>query len=64
MKKTKKIAVITMARDDNFFLSRWIAYYGKLFGTENLYILLDGTDQKKPTNAGKSHIEKVEHKQL
>ena len=60
-KKLKKIAVITMARDDEFFLSRWIAYYGKQFGTENLYILLDGKDQKKPVNAGKAHVEKLEH---
>lgn len=61
MKKTKRIAVITMARDDDFFLSRWIAYYGKNFGTENLYILLDGTDQNIPNNAGNAHITKLEH---
>ena len=61
MKKLKKIAVITMARDDEFFLSRWIAYYGKQFGTENLYILLDGTDQKTPQNAGNAHITKLPH---
>ena len=61
MKKLKKIAAITMARDDEFFLSRWIAYYGKQIGTENLYILLDGTDQKTPVNAGNAHIEKLPH---
>ena len=61
MKKQKRIAAITMARDDEFFLSRWIAYYGKQFGTDNLYILLDGTDQKKPENAGKAHITKLPH---
>ncbi len=61
MKKSKKIAAITMARDDEFFLSRWIAYYGKQLGTENLYILLDGTDQKKPANAGNAHIKKLAH---
>ena len=64
MKKLKKIAAITMARDDEFFLSRWIAYYGKQFGTENLYILLDGTDQKVPVNAGKANITKLPHKNL
>ena len=63
-KKQKRIAAITMARDDEFFLSRWIAYYGKQFGTENLYILLDGTDQKKPTNAGAAHITKLPHEQM
>ncbi len=57
----KRIAAITMARDDEFFLSRWIAYYGKNLGTENLYIILDGTDQKTPENAGNAHIIKLQH---
>ena len=61
MKKTKNIAAITMARDDEFFLSRWIAYYGKNFGTENLYILLDGLDQNAPKNSGNAHIIKLPH---
>lgn len=61
MKKIKRIAAITMARDDNFFLSRWIAYYGKNLGTENLYILLDGSDQQIPENAGNAHIKKLPH---
>ena len=64
MIKNKKIAAITMARDDEFFLSRWIAYYGKQLGTENLYILLDGTDQEIPKNAGQAHITKLPHEQL
>lgn len=61
MKKLKKTAAITMARDDDFFLSRWIAYYGKQIGTENLYILLDGIDQNIPENAGRAHIIKLPH---
>lgn len=64
VKKQKKIAAITMARDDEFFLSRWIAYYGKQFGTENLYILLDGIDQPVPENSGNAHIKKLPHEQL
>ena len=60
-KQSKRIAAITMARDDEFFLSRWIAYYGKQFGTKNLYILLDGNDQKAPENAGNAHITKLPH---
>ena len=63
-KNTKRIAAITMARDDEFFLSRWIAYYGKQLGTENLYILLDGTDQKIPKNAGNAHITKLPHQNM
>lgn len=57
----KRIAVITMARNDEFFLSRWIKYYGTQFGDENLYIYLDGTDQKIPKNAGKANITKLPH---
>lgn len=60
-KTTKKIAAITMARNDDFFLSRWIEYYGKLLGTENLYIYLDGTDQNIPENVGSAHITKLPH---
>ena len=57
----KRIAVITMARNDEFFLSRWIKYYGDQVGTENLYIYLDGTDQETPENADKAHITKLPH---
>ncbi len=57
----KRIAAITMARNDTFFLTRWIEYYGGLFGTENLYIFLDGIDQIVPENAGSAHIEKLPH---
>lgn len=60
-KQSKRIAAITMARDDEFFLSRWIAYYGKNLGTKNLYILLDGNDQKVPENIGDAHITKLPH---
>ena len=59
--KTKRIAAITMARNDEFFLSRWIAYYGKQFGTENLYIILDGIDQPIPKNIGNAHVTKLPH---
>ena len=58
---TKHIAAITMARNDTFFLSRWIEYYGREIGTENLYIYLDGTDQDRPENAGAAHITKLPH---
>lgn len=57
----KRIAVITMARNDEFFLSRWIEYYGKQFGSENLYIYLDGLDNSIPENAQNAHIEKLPH---
>lgn len=52
----KKIAVVTMARNDEFFLNRWIRYYGKELGEENLFIYLDGEDQPIPKNAGKANV--------
>ncbi len=61
---TKKIAAITMARNDVFFLSRWIAYYGDQLGRENLYVILDGFDQEFwPEYAG-VNILQMEHKEL
>lgn len=54
--KLKKVAAITMARNDEFFLTRWIEYYGKELGENNLYIYLDGFDQPIPKNAGKSNV--------
>lgn len=56
----KKIAVITMARNDEFFLNRWITYYGKQFDEENLFVYLDGKDQKPPAMAGKANVITVE----
>lgn len=44
----KKIAAVTMVRDDDFFLRRWVDYYGSELGRENLYILFDGEDQSVP----------------
>lgn len=61
MKPLKKIAAITMARNDEFFLSRWVKYYSKELGQENLYIILDGLDQVAPQNAKKVNIIKLPH---
>jgi len=66
MKKhpTKRIAAITMARNDEFFLNRWISYYGEQFGEENLYIYLDGLDQEIPARAGRANIKKLPHHEM
>lgn len=45
-----------MARNDEFFLNRWIKYYGNELGEENLYIYLDGVDQPIPEHAGKANV--------
>lgn len=61
---TKKIAAITMARNDEFFLSRWVKYYGRELGIKNLYIILDGTDQEAPKNARGANIIKMPHRDM
>ncbi|MEO8530604.1 MAG: hypothetical protein ABI459_05235 [Deltaproteobacteria bacterium] len=33
------VAVVTMVRDDIYFLKKWVSYYGDQFGRENLYII-------------------------
>lgn len=45
MSKLKHIAVLTMVRNDDFFLRKWVEYYGRELGKENLYIYYDGEDQ-------------------
>lgn len=44
----KRIAAVTMVRHDDFFLQKWIEYYGSQVGKENLYVFFDGTDQEIP----------------
>ncbi|MCL2538218.1 MAG: glycosyltransferase family 2 protein [Alphaproteobacteria bacterium] len=61
-KPIKKIAAIVMARNDEFFLSRWIKYYGEQLGKENLYVYLDGLDQKPPANADEANVIILEKK--
>ena len=42
----KKIAALTMVRNDDFYLRKWVDYYGAQLGRENLYIYFDGLDQQ------------------
>jgi hypothetical protein len=46
--KVKKICALTMVRNDEFNLLKWVEYYGHELGKENLYIYFDGTDQEIP----------------
>lgn len=53
----KRICMLTMARNDNFFLEKWMRYYGEQIGYENLYIFLDGLDSDVPNDpTGKVYI--------
>lgn len=44
----KRICALTMVRNDDFFLRKWVAYYGGQLGLENLYVYFDGEDQVVP----------------
>lgn len=44
-RRKKKICALTMVRNDEFFLKKWVEYYGSQLGRENLYIFFDGSDQ-------------------
>lgn len=56
----KRIAAITMVRNDDFFLAKWVAYYGKELGLENLYIYFDGLDQQIADFCRDTHAQAVE----
>lgn len=44
----KKICAITMVRNDDFYLKKWVEYYGNQLGRENLRVYFDGEDQIVP----------------
>ena len=44
----KKIGVVSMVRNDRFFIPKWMEYYGAQLGHENLFLILDGQDQDFP----------------
>lgn len=53
-----------MARNDDFFIPKWISYYGGQFGFENLFLVLDGLDQNIPETKYPVNIIRVPHLQL
>lgn len=61
MPNDKRIAVLTMVRNDNFFLSKWVEYYSGQFGRENLYVWFDGKDQLVPAFCEGVNTETVPH---
>ena len=52
----KRVAVMTTVRNDTLFLTRWIAYYGGIFGPENLFVIFDGQDQTPPPEAATINV--------
>lgn len=56
----KKICALTMVRNDEFYLRKWVAYYGAELGPENLYVYLDGKDQEIPDWCPGVNVEAVD----
>ena len=54
------MAAITMLRDDEDFLRKWISWYGGQLGRENLYVFLDGKDQSIPDFCEGVRVEAVD----
>lgn len=61
---TKKIAVISMVRNDDFFVPKWVDYYQKQLGAENLFLILDGHDQPLPEAHDRINVIRVPHRKL
>lgn len=53
----KKICAITMVRNDEFYLRKWVEYYSRQLGKENLRIYFDGEDQIIPAFCEGIHAE-------
>jgi len=60
----KKIAAITTVRNDSIFLERWVRYYGEQLGEKNIFIFIDGHDQKYPEALGSANVIYLPHVEL
>ncbi len=56
----KRVAAITTVRNDEFFLRKWVRYYGNQLGDENLYVFLDGKDQEIPSWCPNVNVEAID----
>ncbi len=59
-----KIGVISMVRNDSFFIKKWINYYSKQVGQENLFLILDGLDQTIPDGSGHINVIRLPQRRL
>lgn len=59
-----KIGVISMVRNDSFFTKKWINYYSKQVGQENLFLILDGLDQTIPEGSGHINVIRLPQRSL
>lgn len=52
---------MTMLRNDDCFLQKWVEYYGGQLGRENLYIYFDGLDQNIPEFCEGTNVVRCQH---
>ncbi len=57
----KRIAALTMVRNDEFFLRKWVEYYGSQLGKDNLYVFFDGLDQSVPSFCDGVNVQLTSH---
>ena len=53
-----------MVRNDSFFTKKWINYYSKQVGQENLFLILDGLDQTIPEGSGHINVIRLPQRSL
>ncbi len=53
-----------MVRNDQFFIPKWIDYYGKELGQENLFLLIDGHDQALPEDHASINVLRLPRQKL
>ena len=60
---TKRIAALTMVRNDEFFLRKWVVYYGRELGKGEPVCRVRRLDQNVPDFCAGVNVEVVEHVQ-
>jgi hypothetical protein len=54
-----KVFAVTTAFNENFFLPRWVSYYGSQVGQENLFVLDHGSTDISTLQLGRANIIRV-----
>ena len=60
----RRIGVVSMVRNDSFFIPKWIRYYSQQVGQENLFLFLDGFDQTLPEGFGHINVIRLPQRNL
>ncbi len=55
---------MTTCRNDAMFLEKWVDYYSRAFGQENLFVILDGLDQNPTSNMKRVNFIRLPHQPL